>query len=172
MSAIHYREFEEWLETVDTSTYPAILLLDEIEDPRNVGAILRSAVAAGISAVLVPKHRQAPISATVFKTSAGAAGKIPIVRVGNLNQSILKLKDAGFWIAGLAMKGEKVLWDLEVDRALAFIIGNEGSGIREKTLEHCDLSFSIPMQNDVESLNASVSSALICYEWNRKKFVE
>jgi len=170
MSAIQYKEFGEWLDEVDTSEYPAILLLDELEDPRNVGAILRSAAAAGIAAVLVPKHRQAPISPTVFKTSAGNAGKIPIVRVGNLNQSIMKLKDAGFWIAGLEMDGEKKLWDLEVDRALAFVIGNEGSGIREKTFEHCDFSFSIPMHNDVESLNASVSAALVCYEWRRKKF--
>ena len=169
MSAIEYREFGEWIDSVDTSDYPAILLLDEIEDPRNVGAILRSAAAAGIEAVLVPKHRQAPISATVFKTSAGTAGTIPIVRVGNLNQSIMKLKDAGFWIAGLAMEGEQKLWDLEVDRALAFVIGNEGNGIRQKTLEHCDYTFSIPMQNGVESLNASVSAALVCYEWNRKK---
>ena len=169
MSAVEYREFGEWIDTIDTDEYPAILLLDELEDPRNVGAIIRSAAAAGIAAVLVPKHRQAPISPTVFKTSAGAAAKIPIVRVGNLNQSIMKLKDDGFWIAGLAMDGEQTLWDLEVDRALAFIIGNEGSGIRQKTLEHCDLSFSIPMQNGVESLNASVSAALVCYEWNRKK---
>lgn len=169
MSTIEYQEFGEWIDTVDTSEYPAILLLDEIEDPRNVGAILRSAAAAGVNAVLVPKHRQAPISATVFKTSAGTAGKIPIVRVGNLNQSIMKLKDAGFWIAGLAMGGEQKLWNLEVDRALAFVIGNEGSGIRQKTLEHCDYAFSIPMENGVESLNASVSAALVCYEWNRKK---
>lgn len=170
MSTIQYQEFGDWIDNIDTAEYPAILLLDEIEDPRNVGAILRSAAAAGIDAVLVPKHRQAPISPTVFKTSAGTAGKIPIVRVGNLNQSIMKLKDAGFWIAGLAMEGEQKLWDLEVDRALAFVIGNEGSGIRQKTLEHCDYSFSIPMHNDVESLNASVSAALVCYEWNRKKF--
>ena len=81
----------------------------------------------------------------------------------------MKLKDAGFWIAGIAMEGEKKLWDLEVDRALAFVIGNEGSGIREKTLEHCDFSLSIPMHNQVESLNASVSAALVSYEWRRKK---
>lgn len=170
MSAVTYQEFGEWIDQVDTSDYPAILLLDEIEDPHNVGAILRSAAAAGINAVLVPKHRQAPINATVYKTSAGTAGKIPIVRVGNLNQAILKLKDAGFWIAGLEMEGEHSLWDMEVDRALAFVIGNEGSGIRQKTSEHCDYHFSIPMHNNVESLNASVTAALVSYEWNRKKF--
>lgn len=168
MSAVSYRDFGEWLDEIDTNTYPAILLLDEIEDPGNLGAILRTAVAAGISAVLVPKHRQAPVNATVYKASAGTAGRIPIVRVGNLNQAILKLKDAGFWIGGLEMKGEQFLWDLEVDRPLAFVIGSEGSGISQKTLEHCDYTFKIPMENNVESLNVSVSAALLCYEWKRK----
>lgn len=167
-SAVEYREFEEWLETVDISAYPGILLLDEIEDPGNLGAILRTAAAAGMAAVLVPKHRQAPVNATVYKTSAGTAGRIPIVRVGNLNQSIMKLKDAGFWIGGLDMDGDDKLWELEVDRPLAFIVGNEGRGIRQKTLEHCDYRITIPMYNDVESLNASVSAALVCYEWRRK----
>lgn len=168
MSKVSYQDFGNWLGNVDTSTYPAILLLDEIEDPGNFGAILRTAAAAGISAVLVPKHRQAPINATVYKTSAGTAGRIPVVRAGNLNQAILKLKDEGFWIGGLDMDGDQKLWDLEVDRPLAFVIGNEGSGISKKTLEHCDYKFRIPMENNVESLNASVSAALLCYEWKRK----
>lgn len=168
MSEVSYQDFGEWLDTVDTSAYPAILLLDEIEDPGNFGAMLRTAAAAGMSAVLVPKHRQAPVNATVHKTSAGTAGRIPIVRAGNLNQAILKLKDEGFWIGGLDMKGDQQLWDLEVDRPLAFVVGSEGSGISQKTLEHCDYQFRIPMENNVESLNASVSAALMCYEWKRK----
>lgn len=169
LSAVQYQEFNEWIDSVDVQQYPGVLLLDEIEDPHNVGAILRTAAAAGIDAVLVPKHRQAPINATVYKTSAGTAGKIPIVRTGNLNQAIMQLKDKGFWIAGLDMDADRELWELEVDRPLAFIIGNEGSGIRQKTLEHCDYRISIPMLNRVESLNASVSAALISYEWRRKK---
>lgn len=168
-SSVPYHEFGEWLDSVDISDNPGILLLDEIEDPGNLGAILRTAAAAGISAVLVPKHRQAPVNATVYKTSAGTAGRIPIVRVGNLNQSILALKEEGFWIGGLDTEGDQLLWDLEVDRPLAFIIGNEGSGIRQKTLEHCDYRMVIPMYNNVESLNASVSAALVCYEWRKKK---
>src|SRR5699024_7423337 len=168
MSSVHYQEFEEWLDNKATDHYPAVLLQDEITDPHNVGAILRTAAAAGIEAVLVPKHRQAPINATVFKTSAGTAGRIPIVRVGNLNQSIMQLKDEGFWIAGLDMEGDKPLWELQVDRPLAFVIGSEGKGVRQKTLEHCDYTFSIPMHNRVESLNASVSAALVSYEWQRK----
>jgi 23S rRNA (guanosine2251-2'-O)-methyltransferase len=169
MSAVEYMDFGEWLSGIDLDDYPGILLLDEIEDPHNLGAILRTAAAAGISAVLVPKHRQAPVNATVYKTSTGTAGRIPIVRVGNLNQCIMELKDEGFWIGGLDAGGDRELWDLEVDRPLAFIIGNEGSGIRQKTLEHCDYRITIPMYNEVESLNASVSAALISYEWRRKK---
>lgn len=169
MNEVGYEDFGEWLDSIDTSTYPAVLLLDEIEDPGNFGAILRTAAAAGISAVLVPKHRQAPVNATVYKTSAGTAGRIPIVRAGNLNQAIMKLKDEGFWIGGLDMSGDQSLWDLEVDRPLAFVVGSEGDGISQKTLEHCDYKFSIPMENRVESLNVSVSAALLCYEWNRKQ---
>lgn len=169
MSEINYRNFGEWLDSIDTSTYPAVLLLDEIQDSGNFGAILRTAAAAGMSAVLVPKHRQAPVNATVFNASAGTAGRIPIVRAGNLNQAIMKLKDEGFWIGGLDMDGDQNLWDLEIDRPLAFVVGNESSGISQKTLEHCDYQFQIPMENKVESLNASVSAALLCYEWKRKK---
>ncbi|HLR24309.1 MAG TPA: 23S rRNA (guanosine(2251)-2'-O)-methyltransferase RlmB [Fodinibius sp.] len=169
MSAVSYYDFGQWLDGIDTSSYPAVLLLDGIEDPGNLGAILRTAAAAGIAAVLVPKHGQAPVNATVYKTSAGTAGRIPIVRAGNLNQAIMKLKDAGFWIGGLDMNGDTNLWDLQVDRPLAFVIGSEGSGIRQKTLEHCDYNFRIEMENRVESLNASVSSALLCYEWKRKQ---
>jgi 23S rRNA (guanosine2251-2'-O)-methyltransferase len=168
MSAVEYQSFGEWLDNVELSPYPAILLLDGITDPQNVGAILRSAAAAGLAAVLIPKHRQAPVNAAAYKASAGTAGRIPIVRTGNLNQSILKLKDAGFWVAGLAKEADQPLWELQADRPLAFVIGSEDSGIRKKTLEHCDYTFSIPMQNEVESLNASVSAALVSYEWKRK----
>lgn len=169
MGEISYQDFGSWLDTIDTSTYPAVLLMDEIKDSGNLGAMLRTAAAAGISAVLVPKHRQAPINATVYKTSAGTAGRIPIIRAGNLNRAIEKLKDEGFWIAGLDMNGDQKLWDLEVDRPLAFVVGSEEDGISQKTLEHCDYKFRIPMENRVESLNASVSTALLCYEWKRKK---
>lgn len=168
LSEIKYFDFGEWLENTDTANHPAILLLNEIEDPGNLGAILRTAAAAGMKAVIVPKHRQAPVSPAVFKASAGTAGRISIIRVGNMNQTVLKLKDEGFWIAGLDMKGKQNLWEMEIDRPFAFVIGNEGSGIRQKTLEHCDYTFKIPMENNVESLNASVSAGLICYEWKRK----
>jgi 23S rRNA (guanosine2251-2'-O)-methyltransferase len=132
------------------------------------GQFLRTAAAAGIGAVIVPKHRQAPVNAAVFKTSAGTAGRIPIVRAVNLNQAILSLKENKFWIAGLDMEGDTI-WNHTFDVPMAFVIGNEGRGMRKKTGEHCDFLLSLPMFNNVESLNASVSAALVCYEWRRQK---
>lgn len=169
VSQIQYEEFEDWLERFEPNENTGILLLDEIEDPHNFGAILRTAAASGMDAVIVPKHRQAPVSAAAYKTSAGTAGRIPIVRAVNLNQAILKLKDNKFWIAGLDMDGDSLLWEQTFDVPMAFVIGNEGRGMRQKTGEHCDFLLSIPMYNGVESLNASVSAALVCYEWRRQK---
>lgn len=169
VSPVSYLDLHDWLDRSGPDAESPLLLLDEIEDPHNFGAILRSAAAAGIAAVVVPKHRQAPVTATVIKTSAGTAGRIPIIRAGNLNRAILELKEKGYWIAGLDAAGERSLWELETDRPLAFVIGSEGKGLRKKTGEHCDFRFSIPMANGVESLNASVSAALVCYEWRRKR---
>ncbi len=170
MSAVPYMDYGTWFdEKLDLSTNPAVLMLDEVEDPHNVGAIVRTAAAAGINALMVPKHRQAPINAAVYKTSAGTADRIPIVRIGNMNQTIMDLKDEGFWIAGLDQNGNDPLWEQKFDVPMAFIIGNEASGISQKTLEHCDFHIAIPMHNRVPSLNASVSAAILCYEWLRQR---
>lgn len=170
ISPVQYQDFDDWLEEAgaQASAYPFILLLDEIEDPNNFGAILRTAAAAGAAAVVIPKHRQAPVTPAVFKASAGTAGRIPILRVTNLNQTIAQLKDAGFWICGLDQQAESLYWQEDYDRPMAFVIGGEGKGIRQKTLGHCDFTVRIPMRNEVESLNASVSAALICYEMARR----
>lgn len=153
---------------LDMEKNPSVLVLEEIQDPHNFGAIIRSAAAAGVSAVVVSKLNQAPVNATVFKTSAGTVTKIPIVQISNIGVALEKLKKAGFWIAGLAMEGSKKYWDDAYDAPTAFVVGNEGKGLREKTLEKCDFIISVPMVNGVESLNASVSSALVVYEWKRK----
>lgn len=169
VSLAEYIEFEVWLDQLEPNKDMAILLLDEIEDPQNFGAILRTAAATGMSAVIVSKHRQAPVNSAVFKTSAGTVGKIPIVRAVNLNQAILSLKEHRFWVAGLDLNGDSLLWEQKFDVPMAFVIGNEGRGMRKKTSEHCDFLLTIPMQNGVESLNASVSAALVCYEWQKQK---
>lgn len=170
ISEVSYIELEDWLSgDLDIQANPVILLLDEIEDPHNFGAILRTAAAADVDAVIVPKHRQTPVNATVFKTSAGTAGLIPIIRVTNLNQTIMKLKDYGFWVTGLDQLATNTLWEQNFDMPIAVVVGSEGKGIREKTLKHCDFTIRIPMSNGVESLNASVSVSLLCYEIARKR---
>lgn len=168
VSMAEYKDFDEWMSSITPNKQTGVLILDEIEDPHNFGAILRTAAATGISAVIVSKHRQVPVTAAVYKTSAGTAGRIPIVRAVNLNQAILKLKEHQFWIAGLDSEGGTRLWDQTFDVPMAFVIGNEGRGMRKKTGEHCDFLLSIPMHNRVESLNASVTAALVCYEWQRQ----
>ncbi len=168
LSQISYTDYFEWVSTIDLSEKPAVILLDGIEDPHNFGAILRSSAAAGISAVLVPTQKQSPVNATVFKTSSGTAGRIPIIRVHDVNQGIKDLELAGFEIVSLDGDSSSDFWDAQFNKPVAFLIGNEGDGIDKKTIQRSSRVLKIPMSNDVESLNASVSAAIICYEWKRK----
>ncbi len=168
MSIVKYTNFFDWVETLDQSNNPAVLLLDGIEDPHNFGAILRTAAAAGISAVIVSGQGQAPVNATVFKTSAGTAGRIPIIRVHDSNQGIKDLTAAGFEVVALSGTATKTVWEKEFNKPVAFLIGNEGRGIDKNILKKCSDSVTLPMTNDVESLNASVSAGLVCYEWKRR----
>ena len=148
---------------------PCIVLLDELQDPHNVGAIIRSAAAFGASAVLIPEHNQAPITGTVIKTSAGMVFRVPIVSVGNVNQTLRTLKDKGFWVYGLVMEGASSLPKTAFDTPTVFVIGNESAGIRQKTLELCDVTLSVPMDPQCESLNASVAASVVLYEWFRAR---
>ena len=160
--------FDEFIETLDTKANPAIAILGEIHDPHNVGAIIRSAAAFGLAGVLIPEHRQAGITGVVVKTSAGMAFRVPLVSIGNVNSTLKTLKEKGFWTYGLAMSGKTVLGAEAFDVPTVFVIGNEGAGIREKTLQACDVTLSIPMHARTESLNAAVSAAVVFYEWSRK----
>lgn len=160
--------FDAFLDSLDMAKNPSVLILGEVQDPHNVGAIIRSAAAFGVSGVFIPEHNQAQVTGTVVKTSAGMAFRVPLVRIGNVNNAARALKDKGFWIYGLAMDGDKTLPDEAFDAPSAFIVGNEGSGIREKTLELCDITLSIPMHPRTESLNAAVSAAIVCYAWSLK----
>lgn len=172
VSEIPFIELKDWIKSVDISKNPCCVLLDELEDPHNVGAIIRTATAAGVDGIIFGKHHQAPMSPVVYKTSAGTIGKVPLIRVTNINDAILKLKESKFWIVGLDGQAKKNIWQGEFDSPTCFVIGGEGSGIREKTLEHCDFTFSIPMENGVESLNASVSAAIVLYEWRKQRLSE
>lgn len=166
------QDFNEWLASVDIDSNPLVIVLDELEDPHNVGAVVRVAAASGAAGVILSKHRQAPINATVYKTSAGTIVKMPIIVVSNTNDALRKLKEAKFWVVGLDEKASKTIWDEAYDAPMAFVVGNEGRGVREKTQETCDYTLRIPMEREVESLNASVSAAIVAYEWKRKNLLK
>ena len=160
--------FEEFVKTLEPHKNPALAILGEVQDPHNVGAIIRSAAAFGLSGVLIPEHNQAGVTGTVVKTSAGMAFRVPLVSIGNVNHTLEVLKERGFWIYGLAMNGSTTLGAEAFNTPSVFIVGNEGAGIREKTLEACDVTLSIPMHARTESLNAAVSAAIVFYEWSSK----
>lgn len=165
-----YTSLEDALQMAKNSPRrPLFVLLDELQDPHNVGAIIRSSAAFGATAVLLPEYDQAQITGTVIKASAGAVFSIPVVRIGNINTTLRKLKDAGFWIYGLDGEGETKLHTTTFDADTVIVIGNEGEGIREKTLELCDFKLSIDMADAVESLNASNAVAVTLYEWRKQQ---
>ena len=159
--------FETFIKDLEPTKDTAIAIMGEVQDPHNVGAIIRSAAAFGFSAVLIPEHNQAQVTGTVVKTSAGMAFRIPLVSIGNVNDALRKLKEKGFWIYGLAMEGQ-VLKSEKFDAPSAFVLGNEGAGIREKTLEHCDIALSIPMHPRCESLNVAVSAGIVFSAWSEQ----
>lgn len=160
---IPFKEFRDAL-TVTNDT--ALLILGEVQDPHNVGAIIRSATAFGATAVLIPEHRGCPVTGTVIKVSAGTAFSIPLISVGNINNALRDLKDKGFWTYGLDGEGDTELTKEEFTKPSAFVVGNEATGMRLKTHELCDTILTIPMHAKAESLNASVSAAVTMYAWS------
>lgn len=159
---------DDFLKALDVNKKPAVAVLGEVQDPHNVGAIIRSAAAFGLSGVLIPEHNQAGITGASVKASAGMVFRVPLVSIGNVNHALGALKKRGFWIYGLAAEGATPLGAEAFDAPSAFVVGNEGAGIREKTLEACDITLSISMHTRTESLNAAVSAAVVFYEWSRK----
>lgn len=164
VAPVQYAELEDILQVAkDRNESPFIVLLDELEDPHNLGAILRTADAAGVHGVLIPKHRSCPLSATVAKTSAGAVEHVPVARVGNLVQTIKKLKQEGLWVAAADMDG-KDYYDTDLTGPLLLIIGSEGQGVGRLVKEQCDFVVRIPMVGKINSLNASVAGSILMYE--------
>ncbi|MBN2604336.1 MAG: 23S rRNA (guanosine(2251)-2'-O)-methyltransferase RlmB [Bacilli bacterium] len=140
------------------------VMLDSLEDPHNLGAILRSADAFSVDAVIIPKNRSVKLNATVAKVSTGSIEYVDVVEVVNLNQTIKTLKDNGFWIVGTDADTPQTIHDIDVDTNLCVVIGSEGKGISRLVKENCDYVVKIPMSGHVNSLNASVSAGLIIYE--------
>lgn len=150
---------------------PFFIMLDELEDPHNLGSILRTADAVGAHGVIIPKHRSVSLTSTVAKASTGAIEFVPVVRVTNLSQTVDTLKERGVWIAGTdAAQGGAVDYRyMDATLPLALIIGNEGKGMSPKLKKRCDFLYTIPMQGKITSLNASVATALLMYEVYRKR---
>ena len=148
---------------------PILLLLDDLEDPHNLGALLRTADAAGIAGVLIPRRRSVPLNATVAKTSAGAIEYVPVARIGNIVQTLKELKEKGFWVAGADMAGEKDYTEADLTGPLVLVVGGEGKGLSRLTRENCDFLVSLPMVGRINSLNASVAGSLLMYESLRQR---
>lgn len=148
---------------------PFILVLDELEDPHNVGALIRTAESAAVHGVVIPKHHAAPISQTVAKTSAGAVEHILLSKVTNIAQTLEMLKEEGLWIVGADLEGDRLFDTVDYTMPTAIVVGNEGKGIRKLVKDKCDFLVKIPMLGKVRSLNASVAGALILYEVVRKR---
>ncbi len=141
-----------------------VCILDGIEDPHNLGAILRTAEATQMSALIIPKKQQVPLNATVAKVSSGAIEHIPVIEVTNINQAITQLKSWGFWIVGTDGQTEHTYVDMPKNVHLAVVLGNEGSGMRSLVRKNCDMLVKIPMHGKINSLNVSVAAALMMYK--------
>ena len=147
---------------------PFFILLDGIEDPHNLGAIIRTANLAGAHGVIIPKHRAVGITPTVAKTSAGAINYTPVVKVTNIGKTMDELKERGMWFACADMDGE-VIYRQNLTGSIGLVIGNEGSGVSRLVKEKCDFISSIPMKGDIDSLNASVAAGVLAFEVVRQR---
>lgn len=159
-----YTDLNEIISVPDAT----IVILDHLEDPHNLGAIIRTCEAAGITGIILPKDRSVSVNSTVMKTSAGALENVKISMVTNLNQTIKELKDKGFWIVGTAMNGQDYR-TIDYSGKIAIIIGNEGKGMSSIISSNCDFIAEIPMYGKINSLNASVAAGIIIYEAIRSK---
>ena len=160
-----YTDYHEFIN--DSEAF--VVILDHIEDPHNLGAIIRTSEAAGVSGIIIPKDRSVDVNATVVKTSVGAIDNIPVAQVTNLARTIEDLKKEGFWIVGTALEDSVDYRDIDYHGKIALVIGNEGKGISRIIKESCDYIAKIPMYGKVNSLNASVASGIMIYEVVRQK---
>jgi len=170
VAAYDYVDISDILQRARTlSETPFLLILDELEDPHNLGSILRTADCTGVHGVIIPKRRSVGLTATVAKTSAGAMEYVPIARVANLAQTIDSLKKLGIWIAGADGAAKQMIFQADLTMPLAIVVGNEGAGIGRLIKEKCDFLLKLPMSGRINSLNASVAAAVFMYETVRQR---
>lgn len=168
-AAYSYAEVEDILQIArDKGEAPFVFILDGIEDPHNLGAIIRTANLAGAHGVIIPKRRAVGLTPTVAKTSAGAINYTPVAKVTNISNAIKELKDQGMWFVCADMGGTE-MYDLNLTGSIGLVIGNEGDGVSKLVKENCDMVASIPMKGDIDSLNASVAAGVLAYEIVRQR---
>ena len=168
MAPMKLWDADELLQILPRAPEPVMILLcDHIQDPHNLGAVVRSAEAAGASAVMIPKRGGCLPTGTVVKTSAGAALRLPLAKVGNISQAIRSLQENGFWVVGLAMEGRETLFKADMPPRTVFVVGAEGEGLGTAVSKSCDELRNIPMKGTTGSLNASVAASLALFEWTR-----
>ena len=168
-AAYEYATVEDILQNAkDKGEAPFIILLDNIEDPHNLGAIIRTANLAGVHGVIIPKRRAVGLTGTVAKTSAGAINYTPVAKVTNLTNTIKELKEEGLWFVCADMGGT-TMYDLDLKGPIGLVIGSEGEGVSKLVKENCDFVASIPMKGDIDSLNASVAAGVLAYEILRQR---
>ena len=169
-AAVQYSTLEEILNFAETTgEKPFLILLDELEDPHNFGAILRTADAVGVHGVIIPKRRSVSLNSTVAKTSAGAIEYVKVAQITNVAETLKKLRELDLKIVGSDMTAEKNFNDADLSGGIVLVIGNEGKGMRRLTRENCDLLVKIPMRGKINSLNASVAGAVLMYEILRQR---
>ena len=165
-----YYDIEDILEDANNKhEKPFILVLDKIEDPHNLGAIIRTAECMGVHGIIIQKRNACQVTDTVEKVSAGACSYVKIARVTNITDAIRKLKENNIWVYGLDMDGDSNIYNTDFDGAVAIVVGNEGKGISRLVRDNCDVIVSIPMYGNINSLNASVSSAISVYEISKQR---
>ncbi len=171
IAAYKYSTLDDlFLQAEQRNEMPFFLILDEIEDPHNLGSILRTADCVGVHGIIIPKHRAVGLTHTVAKASTGAIEHVPVVRVTNIAQTLKVLKDAGLWIIAADLQNSRDYRELEANFPLALVIGSEGKGISRIVSKSCDFIYRLPMVGQVTSLNASVAAALFLYEIYRKRY--
>ena len=172
VAAYEYSTVDEILARAEEKGEPPFLvLLDNVEDPHNLGAIIRTANLAGAHGVIIPKRRAVGLTSTVAKTSAGAINYTPVAKVTNIAKTIEELKEKGIWFVCADMGGE-TMYDLDLTGPMGLVIGNEGEGVSRLVREACDFTASIPMKGDIDSLNASVAAGVLAYEIVRQRLVK
>jgi 23S rRNA (guanosine2251-2'-O)-methyltransferase len=165
VAAHEYVDLDELLTQVEgRGEIPFLILLDEVQESYNLGSILRIADAAGVHCVVIPERRSVGLDSAVAKASAGAIEHVPVARVGNLTQTVLSLKEKGFWIAGTDSEGTTDYHEIDYKGSLAIVVGGEGEGVGQQLRKHCDFLISIPMHGQVNSLNAAVAAGIVIFE--------